>query len=438
MIMLPQYIGQITDVFTLVSFFANLFIIEPKSKNRYNIIIAIISIVAISYIDLLYNLASVPLLAILYFIVLKRKQSSVSRWISNFVTALLFTFITAQLASFLTIAILQIPLGKVNNQLALLVILYFSLTIIITAFFLIARYLILKLISKINMDQRFAATIFGYNAATLLLFLTLAIAVTRWIGKESALASIILPLFGILAFIMLLITVILYSRNIENLQLAHKEELNKDNTLYVKELEKKYHEARKAKHDYKNMLFTLQVIAKNGNSNTLYESVSNLLQSDTEFDDDSYLTIHKINDPFIRGIITQKLTEAKEKNMKTSLEVTERIPDLGKINIIVTRILGILMDNAIEAAIKSEDHRISVAVISTDSNIRFLIKNSVAKGTKININRIFEEEYSNKGSERGLGLSTVKDLTSHYDNLLISVTFTDTFTVILTLEKANQ
>lgn len=437
MVILPRNIGQIIDIFTLASFFIILFTIEPTFRSNRNLFIALFSTVVIGYIDLFYNMASIPLLAILYFILLKRTKISVFKWISNFVVSLLFTFFTAQLSSFLTVKLLGIGLGKVENNLTLLVTICLTLTIFIVATLLVLRHLIIAIIAKFRIDNSFSATILGYNAASLLIFLILTTSITRWFGKESALMSFIFIIFGILVFLMLFATVILYSKNIKALQVEHRQELNKDNTLYIKELEKKYQESRKAKHDYKNMLLALQAIAKNGNNDALYSNVRALLQSDTEFEDDpiQILSLQKISDPLVNGIITQKLTEANNKKITTNLEVTKEIPKLGKLNIIVTRILGILLDNAIESAVKSVDRKISVAALNENSRIEFIIINSVANDAEININQIFDEGYSSKGSNHGLGLSTVKDLTSHYDNMLISVTLTDTFTVILTIEN---
>lgn len=436
MVTVPQYIGQITDLFSLISFLVIILIIEPKLRGQYNIAIGLISIVGISFIDTIYNMASIPLLAILYFFLLQKNQLTTFKWIIDFIIALLFTFITAQLASNLTIKILRLQLGKIDRQLLHIVILDLVFTIVLTTVLLIVRYFIMKLLDKIDIEQSFAAAIFGYNAVALIIFLTLADAVTRSIGQVSDLMPLFLGIFGILVFIMLFVTILLYSQKIKALQLSHKKERTKDNTLYIKELEKKYQEARKAKHDYKNTLLTLQVIAKNSKNDTLYTNVSNLLQSDTNSDDNDSknLALQKIDDALINGVISQKLTEAQDANIKTTLEITKEIPELGKINIIITRILGILMDNAIEAASDSKEKLISVAVINEAPAIEFIIRNTVAQNTDINIDQIFEEGYSSKGSSRGLGLSTVQDLISHYNNMLISVKYTDTFTAILTLE----
>ena len=85
------------------------------------------------------------------------------------------------------------------------------------------------------------------------------------------------------------------------------------------------------------------------------------------------------------------------------------------------RILGILLDNAIEAAKECEEKVINVRFIKDFKVNRELviIENSYKK-VDLNIEKIFEKGYSTKKEEKdnhGLGLWTVRKILNQTDNL---------------------
>ena len=82
------------------------------------------------------------------------------------------------------------------------------------------------------------------------------------------------------------------------------------------------------------------------------------------------------------------------------------------------RILAILFDNAIEAAVLSDVPKISVANFYQDDNFVFMIENST-KEDSIPIDNIYQKGYSSKGDNRGIGLATVSEFQQEYDNLSI-------------------
>ena len=84
----------------------------------------------------------------------------------------------------------------------------------------------------------------------------------------------------------------------------------------------------------------------------------------------------------------------------------------------LTRILGILLDNAIEAAIDSNLKIIKIEFKKDVPNNRFLliVKNSYSK-KDIDIDSIFEKGVSSKPNNSGLGLWEVKKILNKVQNL---------------------
>ena len=90
------------------------------------------------------------------------------------------------------------------------------------------------------------------------------------------------------------------------------------------------------------------------------------------------------------------------------------------------RILGILLDNAIEAAEQSNEKLINISFRKDDKNKRniILIENSYAN-KEIDIDTIFHKGYTEKENHSGIGLWEVRKLLSKNNNVNLFTTKTD-------------
>nr|WP_250318422.1 GHKL domain-containing protein [Streptococcus lutetiensis] len=88
------------------------------------------------------------------------------------------------------------------------------------------------------------------------------------------------------------------------------------------------------------------------------------------------------------------------------------------------RILSILFDNAIEAALESENPKIAVANFYQDGDFVFIIENSTREKS-VDLSNIFQRGYSTKGENRGLGLATLVDFQDDYENLSVGTSSFD-------------
>lgn len=92
----------------------------------------------------------------------------------------------------------------------------------------------------------------------------------------------------------------------------------------------------------------------------------------------------------------------------------------------LSRILGILLDNAIEASKESLEFKLKLAFIKTEKAIIIVISNSY-KEKNISLNKIFKPNYSTKGSGRGLGLNNLKKIIDDYDNVFLETKMIDNY-----------
>lgn len=430
MLRLPQQVGQIIDIFVLFLFFFTLFKIDPERKNKINLLIGIISSILISFADLHFHMASIPLLAVVYLLFIKLKKDHLIHDLMNLVITFLITLTSSNLGGLATIKLFQVE-GITQTKINWILFSTMDL-VFVYAIAIILIFLYKKVIQYIKFHHEAYAALAQlsllYSALTLLIFLLVSLSITRMFAVETNLLSIIIILFSVLAFIIILVCSVVFSRMFKAQEHKHQKERVLDNAQYVQQLEKNYQELRRFKHDNKNLLLSVATIADNNNDKQVSEVVSEYLKINQKDDvrADNDLILQRIKDNLIRGIITTKLLEAEQNGVLASLEVKIEVQEL-KHHIILTRILGILLDNAIEAAKSSTKRVVYINVAANASDVEIQVSNSIDSGSSIDLKSIFLAGYSTKGPDRGLGLATVKDLIGHLDDVLLNVDFNDLY-----------
>ncbi len=81
-------------------------------------------------------------------------------------------------------------------------------------------------------------------------------------------------------------------------------------------------------------------------------------------------------------------------------------------------ILGILLDNAIEALVQQESRKLYAEISENPGCVRILVKNNSDYIRQDDIRHFVKAGYSTKGNDRGLGLTTVAGLVEKYDGTL--------------------
>ncbi len=189
---------------------------------------------------------------------------------------------------------------------------------------------------------------------------------------------------------------------------------------YLVNIEQQYTELRRFKHDYQNILLSLESFAEKGDQQQFKAYYQELLaqrpiQSEIQGAVIAQLDYLK-NDP-IRGLVIQKFLAAKQAGVTLKFEMTEPI-ELATANLLtVIRIIGILLDNAIEQAVQETDQLVSCAFLQSDGLIEITIENTASQVK--NLQAFSELGYSTKGAGRGTGLANVQDLIAKQTNLFL-------------------
>ncbi len=190
---------------------------------------------------------------------------------------------------------------------------------------------------------------------------------------------------------------------------------------YIYDVELAYTEFRKFKHDHLNIISSIggYIDEKDLTGLENYFNTSILKASKVlEVNSLKLATINNIENTEIKGIINIKLLQALERGIDVNLEVVEKINNINMQTLELCRIIGILLDNAIEAAELSNDKIINVALVS-NNNVKVIIVKNSYNGEKPNINLIFKEGYSTKNNNSGLGLKILKDIANKQRNIIL-------------------
>ncbi len=190
-----------------------------------------------------------------------------------------------------------------------------------------------------------------------------------------------------------------------------KEE-NKQMYNHVTKYEKIITEQGKANHEFKNQLMVIRGYAQM-NSNKLLEYIDSITL-DANKTHSSYLIsqLNKFPEGGIKGLLYYKLSIMDDEKIKYELNVESGVKT--KLNTLsvnmyknITRILGVLLDNAIDASKQAKSKKIIISVSKEKTIVVFNIYNTY-KG-KLNIEKI-GTGYTSKGIGHGYGLRLVNDI----------------------------
>lgn len=125
-----------------------------------------------------------------------------------------------------------------------------------------------------------------------------------------------------------------------------------------------------------------------------------------------------INNSGIYNLLNSKYHKADEKNIKINLEFFLDLNTLNMDTYEFSRIFGILLDNAIEAASESDEKVINVVFRNEEiKNRQIVIVENSYKDKNIDMDMIFKKGVSSKSEHTGLGLWEVRNVVKKHDNL---------------------
>ena len=204
-------------------------------------------------------------------------------------------------------------------------------------------------------------------------------------------------------------------------KLESAEEYNK--TLHIL-----HDSVRGFKHDFDNIVTTIGGYINTNDIEGLKKYYAQLEEDCEKVNNLYILNPDIINNPGIYNLLTTKYNEALEKDIKINLTF---LLDLNNLNMKIyefARILGILLDNAIEAASECDEKVLNIVFRNDAKNNRniILIENTY-KDKNVDINQIFNKGVSGKENHTGLGLWEIRQILKKNNNVNLHTTKNDKY-----------
>lgn len=188
---------------------------------------------------------------------------------------------------------------------------------------------------------------------------------------------------------------------------------------YSETYEKLIDEKSKQQHENKNQLIIVRSMIEDSKKNKpAVEYIDKLLNIEEENKDYNYLNKLKNIPTGIKGLIYYKIEQMKKLKIEVYLDVPKKLINKHlkscETNLKdLSRILGVYLDNAKEAASEATNKYIIIELVESKEFIEFNISNTY-NGT-INMDRLDKEGYTTKGKGHGYGLSLVNDIIKKND-----------------------
>lgn len=193
---------------------------------------------------------------------------------------------------------------------------------------------------------------------------------------------------------------------------------------YYNDLSSNLNQMHEIRHDIKNIFFTMGNFVERSNDEEMKTFFWKQIYpySLTTIQQNELLSkLYQLPIESLRAFFHLKISQALNQKIKVSLMINI-LPDTFEVGmdiIDLNRILGILLDNAIEETVKTKAGVIEIKIIGNNKSYSYIIKNPITPQTQI---MGIHAGVSTKGLQRGNGLKIVKNILKQYNNITLNST----------------
>ncbi|MCL2400965.1 MAG: GHKL domain-containing protein [Defluviitaleaceae bacterium] len=190
---------------------------------------------------------------------------------------------------------------------------------------------------------------------------------------------------------------------------------------YTKNLEESYKQLRVFKHDHFDLLITLMTYNCIVKIKDHVKQVSYYANKELKLLDRSMDLLGNINDSALKGLLAMKFTLAHTDGIGVELDIPDPIYNIPISAMDLCRLVGIVIDNALEElrSHEGESKVLKFGIVNQDKDILIICSNNY-KNLPV-INKIFDEGYTTKESNQGIGLYSLRKICEECKNVLYSI-----------------
>ena len=211
---------------------------------------------------------------------------------------------------------------------------------------------------------------------------------------------------------------------LERIQTEAKQKAMQDLQDYTRNLEAMYNSLRSFKHDYVNILLSLSGYIEDGDMDRLkdfFESkifpTKNLITGE----DYKLNQLSNISVLEIKSLLSAKMIYAHESGIDITIDIPDKVESFLIDTVDLARILGIFLDNAIEATLETEQPQIGLNIIQNKTGVSIIISNRFLDNG-VMLHKLKQKDFSTKIGHQGIGLWNAQKIISSYDNVLLETT----------------
>ena len=274
-----------------------------------------------------------------------------------------------------------------------------------------------------------------------LLFIHFLLNLSHWLSNMKNLNSFS-SMIATICFLMFMST-LFYLQSIREKyekeeQIKQKEREQLQLQKYTDEIVSLYNEIRGFRHDYGGMLASFQSAIHTGDIKEverIYQEVLVNANLQLRSDKYTYFDLNNVGDSALRSVMTQTLFKTRDYNIELTFEVKDFVNPLPIKLLDLVRMTSVLLNNAIEGAAESYQKTMNVSLVDLDTETILVIQNS-RKKRPLDLEEIYQTDFSTKGEGRGLGLSNIKEIINNYEGIILDTKIEDEyFTQVMRVRK---
>lgn len=416
-----MHMSTIDQIISFISIFIVVLIFTMSYKciddNKVNLfslknilIILLFSILLYfnTYYNKIINIAIISFLIFFLTVLLICKDEKMQ----SFIKTLICYFITVIVEIVLAIFIIITPLdfNSFNSNIIFKAI--FSVITFSTSYFICKTKLIKKLSAKAISISEKHKTIIVLLMISVLMVIVITTKYSVNLSAKTYLSNIIL----LIGFILLLCI------TVYNNEIARKEMEKTENLLnFMSKYEKMIDDDRVNRHEMLNNLLILKSI-DNKNSKEYIDILNELISLYDKKSTTTIKNIYKLPSG-LKGIIYYKIKDMEKNNINIHLNISNEVSNLlEKLNykeyVRLCKVIGIVIDNAFEAAKESKDKIVNIDICKEHSVSKIIVTNTFKK--HVNLEKIKSRYYSTKGRNRGIGLFVANKVVSESSKITMT------------------
>ena len=421
-----------TTLIVSIVYCINIFLSHTFKKWELLILSLSSSLVFIISIGI-FNFVPIALLVIPFFFYLFKKN--IQYLVIKFTFLVLYLIILAQSSKIiLSLFLAAIKKIEYNYSIFLQNILFLSLLFLITKRI---NIILNSVVKNIIPSEKYKYILYFCALCTLT---TYYIFLMYSIFKGSSYIRLLSVITGLIFILLCTYITVSVLKNIK-LETNNKIESAKleQQKKYILALEKNNNEIKKFKHDFNNIILGLDGYINNDNFNKeklkkYFNSTIMNFNNNIELNNIVIAKLNSIKVSSLKSLITNKVLVAQNNTIDVDINIEGEITDFYTDEMQLSRILGILLDNAIEAALEvTDDKKIEMNIIQIDKTTDIQISNTF-NNTGTPIADFNKEGFSTKGTNRGLGLSSAHEIANKLNMLLNTEIDGNTFIQNLSIE----